>query len=313
MARLLALVLLAAAVGGGLYFYKHYEVGGLDDLSVAPRTAQPRGGGRDPHRLPPEQFRGSIRIATFNLGPLDENKLATRHVAGQLVQVIRRFDVLAVQNVQARNQGLLLRLVEQVNSDGRQYDFAVAKCVEREPVRQYCGFLFDRATVQIDRATVYTVEDPAGRFRREPLAASFRARGPDAGEAFTFTLINVHTDRDRALSEWGLLDDVFRAVRDDGRGEDDVILLGDLGGDDRQLGQLEQLPNVVWAVAGAPTTPRGSYPVDNILFDRRATVEFTGRSGVLDLMRELDLSMREVLEISDHFPVWVEFCTYEGG
>ena len=314
MARLLLPVLLVAAVGGGLYFYKQYEVGGLDGLTVMPRTASPReGDGRKPAKSPKQPHRGSIRIATFNVAPLDESKLNTRHVAGQLVQVIRRFDVLALQNVQARNQGLLVRLVEQVNSGGRHYDFAVARSVGLEPVEQYSGFLFDRDTVEIDRGTVYAVEDPARRFRRLPLAASFRARGPDPAEAFTFTLINVHTDPHQAIAEWDLLDDVFRAVRDDGRGEDDVILLGDLAGDDRQLGQLGQLPNLAWSVSGTPTTLRGSRTVDNILFDRRATLEFTGRSGVLDLMRELNLSVREVLEISDHFPVWAEFSVYEGG
>jgi len=314
MARLLLPVLLVAAVGGGWYFYKHYEVGGLDSLTVKPRTVQPQGvGGREPARAPKGPHRVSIRIATFNPAPLDKNKLDTRHIAGQLVQVIRRFDIVAVQNVQARNQGLLVQLIEQVNCDGRQYDFAVAENVGLEPVRQYSGFVFDRATVEIDRSTVYTVEDPAGRLRREPLAASFRARGPNLAEAFTFTLINVHTDPHQAAAEWELLDDVFRAVRDDGRGEDDIILLGDLGGDERDLGPLGNLPNLAWSVSGTPTTVRGSRATDNILYDRRATLEFTGRSGVLDLMRELNLSMREVLEISDHFPVWAEFSVYEGG
>jgi hypothetical protein len=49
------------------------------------------------------------------------------------------------------------------------------------------------------------------------------------------------------------------------------------------------------------------------LFDRRATAEFTGRSGVDDLIREFDLSMREAVETSDHLPVWAEFSVYEGG
>ena len=52
---------------------------------------------------------------------------------------------------------------------------------------------------------------------------------------------------------------------------------------------------------------------DNLLFDRLATVEFTGRADVVDLMRELNLSMQDALEISEHLPVWAQFSIYEGG
>ncbi len=52
---------------------------------------------------------------------------------------------------------------------------------------------------------------------------------------------------------------------------------------------------------------------DNILFDSQATTEFVGRSGVLDLVREFDLTIRQAIEVSDHLPVWAEFSSYEGG
>jgi deoxyribonuclease-1-like protein len=52
---------------------------------------------------------------------------------------------------------------------------------------------------------------------------------------------------------------------------------------------------------------------DNLVFDGRATSEFTGRSGVLDLMVEYGLSEEQALEVSDHFPVWAEFSVFESG
>ena len=315
MRRLLQLVLLVAAIFAGWYCYTHFEIEGLSSLSFGPRATGP-GGASVPGEVdepPVPAQHNSIRVATMNLGPLDQNKLGKRYVAGRLVELIRQFDVVAVQDVRARNQGLLVEFVEQINAGGRYYDFAVLPSVGRDPVEQYAAFLFDRATVQIDRSTVYPVQDPAGRFRREPLVASFRARGPGPTEAFTFTLINVHTDPAQATAELDLLDDVFRAVRDDGRGEDDVILLGDLAADDRHLGQLGEVANITWAISGIPSTTRGTRLVDNVLFDRRATCEFTGRSGVVDLMRQFDLSMREAVEVSDHLPVWAEFSVYEGG
>jgi hypothetical protein len=52
---------------------------------------------------------------------------------------------------------------------------------------------------------------------------------------------------------------------------------------------------------------------DNILFPLPATVEYTGRSGMVDLVRELGLSGQEAMELSDHWPIWAEFSVYEGG
>jgi len=317
MLRLWFAGLLTAAVIGGWYFFSHYDIQGIESLTFKPRAGQ----GSDPAQSPQQdaeqppvpQGKNTIRVATVNLGPFDQQKLDKRQVVDRLAQVIRRFDVVAVQDIRARDHGLLVQFVEEVNAEDRHYDFATPPSVGRDSVEQYSAFLFDRAAVAIDRSTVYPVEDPAGRFRREPLVASFLARGPNTREAFTFTLINVHVDPSRATEELDLLDDVFRAVRDDGRGEDDVILLGDLGADDRHLGQLGELPSVTWAISDVPSTTRGTRLVDNVLFDRRATAEFTGRSGVVDLIREFDLSMREAVEISDHLPVWAEFSVYEGG
>lgn len=316
MPRLWFLGLLIAIVVGGWYFLTHFEIEGVESLSVAPRVGQENEVSQpvaeEEEQLPVREGVKTIRIATVNLGPFDQQKMNKQYVVDRLVEVVRQLDVVAVQDVRARDQGILLEFVEQINAGGQHYDFAAPPNVGRDPVEQYSAFLFDRATLQIDRGTVSPVKDPADRFRREPLVASFQTRGPSAAEAFTFTLINVHIDPSRA-DELDLLDDVFRAVRDDGRGEDDILLLGDLGTDDRRLGPLREVPNITWAISGVPSTTRGTRLVDNVLFDRRATAEFTGRSGVVDLIRQFDLSMRQAVEISDHLPVWVECSVYEGG
>jgi hypothetical protein len=315
MRKLFYLALMVAAAGGGWYFFSHYEVHGLRNVSLRPRDAGAAADGQAvfPDFDPPPEHRETIRIATFQLGALDERKVVNPTVVAGLAQIARQFDLLAIQNVQARNQGVLMALVEAINSTGRQYDFATAPAVGREPVRQYSAFIFDRATIEVDRAAVTLVVDPTHKFRRPPLIAPFRARGPDPSAAFTFTLINVHTDAEQAAEELDALADVFRAVRDDGRGEDDIILLGNLGLDENHLGRLGKVPRITPAVAAGSASVGGVRLTDNLLFDRRATVEFTGRSGVVDLVREGGLSPRDAAELSDHLPVWAEFSIYEGG
>src|SRR5690606_17761294 len=135
---------------------------------------------------------------------------------------------------------------------------------------------------------------------RPPFVAPFRVRGPPADQAFTFTLINIHTDPDEVKQELNVLDDVYRAVRNDGRGEDDIILLGDLNVDDRNLGEMGEVPGITWLIAGVPTNTRGTKLYDNILIHRPSTTEFAGKAGVFDLMREFNLTMDQALEVSDH-------------
>ncbi len=323
MSRMSLLVLLAAVGAGGYYFLTRYQVEGWDHLELTQRPARTTGqpgdgtdqsGGNGKGALSRSALeKKSLRIATVNLGPLDRKKLNTRHVAARLVDLFRRYHIVAVQDVRSHTQGLMLDLVQRINADGAKYDFAIPPRVGREPVEQYSAFVFDSAAVDIDRETVYEVGDPSEQFVHRPLVASFRAAGPPPLEAFTFTLVNVQVEPTRLETELRLLADVFRAVRDDGRGEDDVILLGYLGVDERHLGELGEVPNLMWCVTGIPTTTRGTRLSENILFDSRATVEFNGRSGVTDLISELDMTIREAVEVSEHLPVWAEFSLFEGG
>jgi len=312
MFRAVGFLTLIAAIAGGGYFLANYRVKGLRGLDVSPRSSSPETSGPS-LPMPASMQHKAIRIATINFEPMDRNTLAEQHVAGQAAALIRRFDVVALQDIRARNQGLMLELLEQVNSLGHKYDFATCQSVGRETTEQYSAFLFNRANIEIDRSTVYSVSDPSNYFRQKPLVASFRVRGPDASEAFTFTLVNIHVSDDSAKVEIDLLDDVLKTVRNDPRGEDDVILLGDFNADDKHLGQLGRLPRITCVITDFPTTTRGSRLSDNIVFDRLTTLEFTGRSGVVDIMRELNLPMEEAINISRHLPVWAEFSIFEGG
>lgn len=319
MSRLFLFGILSAAVVGGWCFFRRYEIRGLENLGVKPRGATPASPAPPPIDVPDPQLPSvpvglkAIRVATFNCGPLDRNKIGRSAVVRHLAEVIRRFDLVALQDIQARNSSILVQLLQHVGADGRSYSYAAPPDVDRDKVHTFSAFVFDRATIQFDPSTVKTVQDPGGYFARPPLVASFRARGPDPSRAFTFTLVNVHLDAERAAEELELLGEVFRAVRADGRNEDDVILLGDLEADDRHLGPLGQMPNITPLIFSTPTTSRGTQMADNILIDFRATKEFTGRCGVSDLMRELNLSAQEVSDMTAHLPVWAEFSVVEGG
>ncbi len=44
-----------------------------------------------------------------------------------------------------------------------------------------------------------------------------------------------------------------------------------------------------------------------------AMVEAGEAAGVLDVVREFNLTQEQALKVSDHLPIWAEFSVYEGG
>lgn len=317
----IVLILIAVGVGAG-YFFLNYEIQREEEATrpagwrIVPRQAKllnlggrkvaaPSASGNQPT---------TIRIATWQLGRLDEAKLSHQLAGEVLVRLLPRFDLLALQGVRGKNRGVLVRLVEQLSkASGRLFDFATCPTQQRDGIVHYCAFVFDSTKLEIDRRTVRFVEDRLNRFRVKPLVASFRACGPAAGEAFTFTLLTAEVNPEQVESDLDLLAQAYRAVRDDGRGEDDIILLGDIQRDAGHLGSLSRIPGLTALLEDLPTTVRGTRLVDNILLNRRATSEFTGRLEVVDLMREFELTLPAALEVSEHLPVWAEFSVYEGG
>ena len=305
------MILAALAAVGAWFASKNFQIDGLDAIRVAARGTPTK---TTPDGAPPVSRSGeSIRIASFNIQVFGTSKLGKPQVMDVLARVVRQFDIVAIQEVRSREEDILPRFVDLINAAGREYDYVIGPRLGRTNSTEQYAFVFDRASIEVDRSQLYTVEDPDDLLHREPLVGWFRVRGPAADQAFTFSLVNIHTDPDETKQELDALDDVFRVVRDDGRREDDVIILGDLNVDDRHLGQLGELSGITWIISGLPTNTRGTSQYDNMVFDRDATREFLGRGGVFDFMREYNLTIDEALEVSDHLPIWGEFSVYEGG
>ena len=251
-----------------------------------------------------------IRIATFNLDGFDSTKAAQGDVVAAIAHIFATFDVIAVQEIESSEHHLLPTIVDQLNQRHGSFDFVVGPRVGRYGRQQQFGFVYNRHAVEIDRYATYTVNDPDDLINAEPLVCCFRAKGTGQEHAFTFTLVNIHTHHQEVDRENALLDDLFASVRNDGRGEDDVILLGNFSASAAQLQRDGALPGMTFIV-GDEVWSEDFH--DNLVLDASATTEFTGRSGVLDFLRDLNIDVATATRISRHFPVWAEFSVSEGG
>ncbi|WP_158262400.1 MULTISPECIES: endonuclease/exonuclease/phosphatase family protein [Pirellulaceae] len=252
----------------------------------------------------------SIRIASFNIQVFGQSKLDKPEVMKTLTQVVKTFDVVAVQELRSKEQDVIPRWLDMINADGSKWASLVGPRLGRSVSKEQYVFLYNTETIDFIPQTDFTINDPNDLLHREPYVASFRTRVAN-GQPFSFTLINIHTDPDETDEELDALAEVYEVVRQANPAEDDVILLGDLNVDYTKLGLLGKIPGIYPTVQGTPTNTRKTESYDNIVFDQAHTVEFSGQAGVLDLMAAFKLTEEQALEVSDHLPVWATFANRE--
>jgi len=255
----------------------------------------------------------TIKVASFNIQVFGTSKLAKPDVMAVLAKVIRRFDVVAIQEIRSVDDSVIPRFIQMINADGSKYHFVIGPRLGRTNSKEQYAYLYDTNRLEVDPASVFTYPDPSDRLHRTPLAARFRVRGIPSEKAFSFYLVNIHTDPDETTTELNALGEVFLGMQRNTLGEDDIIVLGDLNVDDRHLGNLGRVPDIVPALTRVTTNTRRNKMYDNIVFSGASTTEYTGRAEVFDLMTEYGLSTQQALEISDHLPIWAEFSVYESG
>jgi len=254
-----------------------------------------------------------IQIASFNIQVFGVSKSKKSKVMDVLAKIVRRFDVVAIQEVRSRDTTVIPNFVRRINANGADFAYELGPRLGRSSSKEQYLFVYNRATIELIRGSVYTAKDPGDQMHREPLVARFRTVDVPTGQAFTFTLVNIHTDPDETKQELNALDDVFRRVQKNGTGEDDIIILGDLNVNYKKLGELGRIPNIAWTVQDVMTNTRRNKSYDNIVYDRIATSEYLGRSGVMDIESEYGLTRKEALQVSDHLPVWATFSAIETG
>jgi endonuclease/exonuclease/phosphatase family metal-dependent hydrolase len=291
--------------------------GQLPTLPTVPVASTNYGAPQQPPATP-QQGGPAIRIASFNIQVFGDSKASKPYVMQTIAAIIRNFQIVAIQEIRTKNDYMLDNFLRDyvnqgaASQGGHIYDYVIGPRLGRTNSKEQYAFIYDTAAIELNKQSVYTVNDPQDLFQRSPLVAMFRARGPAPNEAFTFILVDIHTEPDEALAECNSLADVYHAVRQASGGEDDIIILGDLNSDDRHLGRLAQIPGIHPIVSGVFSNTRQNALYDNMVIHQPSTTEFTGRWGVFDVMHQYNLSQDQALQVSDHFPIWAEFSVYEG-
>ena len=261
--------------------------------------------------VPREQYK--LGIGTFNIQVLGEKKVGDVNVMEIVTQIIRQFDVIAIQEFRAKDQGVLQHLLNHVNANTNQYRLEKSTRLGRSSSKEQYLYLYDSYRVEV-LGDPFEVPDLSDQLHREPFVCRFRAKLPagDTRQPFTFALANVHTDPDETTEEMVALSNVYQWLQSGGY-EDDIIMLGDFNEPPSRYGVgFQQQPGVRVALNNdVMTNTRGSKAYDNLLFDINRTSEYTGHANVINMEQVYGLTREQALAVSDHQPVWAIFNMLE--
>jgi endonuclease/exonuclease/phosphatase family metal-dependent hydrolase len=240
-----------------------------------------------------------------------------------IAEIIKRFDVIAIQEVKADTSGIRLLLQEFL---GQNWGLIISDVsAGSKGNNERLAYIYDKRRVTPSGLAgeivlpAETGEDPSQQFDRTPYIVGFQA----AGERFALLTAHIrYGDRpsDRIVEIESLSRFIADEIRDRataGGEEKNLIVLGDFNIDDRGDNPLfkafvstglvvpEQLLNLKTTYS---TKPKFYDQIawfmgnlDLLTNDRAGVIDFAGA-----IHRDLDLRQMSY-RVSDHFPIWVEF------
>jgi hypothetical protein len=285
--------------------------------------------------LPVKRVDRNLLIGTWNIRGFgrvypawDENDGSPKRnlrALAILAEVIRRFDVVAVQEVKSDTSGIRMLLDEFLGGDWG----IVLSDVSAGPGgnAERLSFLYDRRRVEPSGLAGEIVlplspeGDPMTQFDRTPYIVGFRTRSEQ------FALLTAHirygqSPADRIGEIRALAAYVAANLRQRARSaseESNLIVLGDFNIEDRGDNPLFQAFVSTGLVVPDPLLNlRTTYDTKSKYYDQVAwfmgdlNLNASGLAGVVDFAGAVfqEMPLRDMsYRVSDHFPLWVEFLT----
>ncbi len=215
-----------------------------------------------------------ITIASFNLRVFGVSKAEKPAVLSEIASFIRRYDLVAVQEIRDSSGTAVEKLLAAVNSNGTNYAMLVGPRLGRTVSKEQYAYFYRTAAIE-PVGLPETWQDVDDSFEREPFLAMFKV----INGKFDFILADIHTKPEDAKQEISLIPKVIN----DGATlfkDPDVLCLGDWNADGKAA--------------------RISMQED-----------FSGNWGVLrfDEAAEFKATGLKPTDVSDHYPVWASFWT----
>ncbi len=236
----------------------------------------------------------TVVVASFNIQDFGQAKMAKPEVVSILAETVRQFDIVAIQEISDKSRQTLPAFLREVNSFGPPYySYTIGPRLGTTSKEQYAYFYREGILL----ITNFTAK---GSFERPPYIACFVKDETD------FCLATIHTPPPDAVGEIRELEKVATGLS---TLDSDWLILGDFNADcDYASEEGLGLQDYSWLV---PSTADTTVSKTDCAYDRivsSPTIKVK-RWGIYHFDREFGLNYTQAREVSDHYPVWVEFLT----
>ncbi|XP_076033459.1 deoxyribonuclease-1-like isoform X2 [Oratosquilla oratoria] len=264
-----------------------------------------------------EKIGEQLRIAAWNLQRFGSNKIRNEEVVDIIIKVIKRYDIILIQEVVDVSNTAVYTLLSKLNNGTSEYTLTISDRLGRSKYQeQYC-FYWKPSRVSLNKTVQYN-DSIGDLFQFEPFTVVFNTNLPDLPQ---FAIMALHAKPDDAPNEIDALADVYDEFRVE-HGIEDAFLMGDFNAGcnyvtsgDWDTIRLHTDPNYIWLISGHAdtTTKTTSCPYDRIVMRGEALSRnaYMNSATTFYFAEELGITDEELMEdVSDHYPVEVSLRGY---
>ena len=251
----------------------------------------------------------TVRLATFNIRTFGVTKMGKPEVVTELVEIFDRYDMVSVQEIKDINQEVPYRFLDELrNGSSTDWEILLSERSGQQEddiggQEQYAVYYRESVVTPSNNSKLHN-DSMLDEFYREPYLTEFTVLTKN-GELsnLSFLMISIHTSPGVTVDELHSLSNLTMEMPE----SEKLVILGDMNADCNyaSLNELDELSirnsNFTWVVPDDADTTFSSTrcAYDRIILDEQISSSYTGWWGI-------DRNMSSS-NVSDHFPVWVEF------
>ncbi|XP_069065481.1 deoxyribonuclease-1-like [Pleurodeles waltl] len=260
----------------------------------------------------------AFKVASFNIARFSMSKVTDTVVRDRLVQILRRYELISIQEVMSAENEAIISLVRELSqATGLPYNVLVSDHLGRSNYREKYAYVYREDILK--PTEWYHFDDGCENcgtdtFIREPFIARFSSLTTVVKD---LVLVSIHTSPDYAVSEVDALFDVWEDVQQRLLTQN-ILILGDYNADCKYVTskhwpgiRLRHAPQLHWLISDDEDTTvsenthcaydrfvaSGVEILDAIIPETATAFNYHVAYG---------LSYEEAKDVSDHYPVELE-------
>lgn len=257
-----------------------------------------------------------LRIGAFNIQIFGTTKASNPEVMEILTKIIRRYDILFIQEIRDSTDTAVNSLLKSVNRGQPaklRYDVLLSPRLGRTTSKEQYAYFYRKGS-GLSVINNYTFMDRADSFEREPYIVAFKSSDTVLKQ---FTLAGIHVDPDKAVDEINAMYDVVADAKSKLK-INDVMLMGDMNADCSYVNRNKwaEIPiktdsKYVWLIGDDVDTT--ITPGTNCAYDRFIAHGNGWKSGIVPGSAKVykfnedrslpSISILQALTVSDHYPI----------